>query len=235
MNTSDIMCMTYPGNSQRAARIYGEAFRMGLEFISDNRVPGAVAEFGTYQGFGTLLLADLIREYAIEHDEYSDQPQRHLYVFDSFAGLPGSGEAGDTESYAVRAGAWAKGTVACPPGTQERLRGELATRLGEGTWTIIPGYYEDTLDSGTDIPELALVNLDCDLYQSTYVVLDYLMTRDLLPDGAILYFDDFNCNRANPAYGQRRVLSVMSQKFPGYELEPWHNYGWHGRAFIVHR
>ena len=236
MTDLSVACATYPGDVARARHIYGEVFRMGFEFIFGNRVPGAIAEFGTYEGFTALMLADLVGEFAADQENYSDQPQRHLYVFDSFCGFPASDNPADKDSYAVADfGSWVEGEDASPPGTEEMLRKELAERLGANQCTIVKGYYESTLTPDLPLSELALVNLDCDLYQSTYVVLDHLMGNSLLPDGALLYFDDFNCNRASPRYGQRRVVADLAVQYPQYDLEHWHNYGWHGRAFVVHR
>ena len=67
---------------------------------------------------------------------------------------------------------------------------------------------EETAKSGSAkiTREVAIANLDCDLYASSVQVLDHLLGRRLLPDGAVLLLDDYNCNRANPRFGMRRAM-----------------------------
>ena len=230
-----IVCASYPGRPDRARQVYGELFRRAFEFVYDNRVPGAIAEFGVYRGFTAMLLADLIVEFGTAQHLYPDAERRPLCLYDSFTGLPATTHAADRESYAVAAGAWGPGTVASPQNTEERVRRELRGRLGEDGWSVVPGFYEDTLTAESLPDEVAVVNLDCDLYESTLVVLDRLLGHGRLPDGALVCFDDWNLNRANNRYGQRRALVEAARRHPQVELEPWLSYGWHGQAFVTHR
>lgn len=227
---------TYITN-ERARRIYGETFRLCLEYIYGEHVPGAIAEFGTFEGFSALLLAELIAEFSCEVEFYGTVEQRHLYVYDSFAGFPESTDPVDAASYEVtETGYWRAGEDASPPGTQEMLRAEFARILGEGRWTIVPGMYADTLQSSSLAGPIALVNLDCDLYASTSQVLDHLLATRALPDGAVLLCDDYNCNRANPRFGQQRALrECFARAGDVYSYSEFLRYGWHGRAFFVHR
>ena len=54
---------------------------------------------------------------------------------------------------------------------------------------IVPGWFEDTLP-GRELPDhdALVVNVDCDLYSSARVVLDWL--EDHLRPGTLVYFDD---------------------------------------------
>jgi hypothetical protein len=96
--------------------------------------------------------------------------------------------------------------------------------------------YEDSLVSHPLPEQIAIANLDCDLYGSTVTVLHHLLGRRLLPDGAVLLMDDYNCNRANPRFGMRRAMRECFAATDGfYEYSEFLRYGWHGRAFFVHR
>lgn len=223
----------------RAREIYGEMFRLAYEYVWGEHIPGAIAEFGCFEGFSSLLLADLLAEFQ-EPDTaafYARTLPRHLYVYDSFSGFPASTNKVDAVSYElVDTGYWREHEDASPPGTEEMLREEFGRRLGPEGWTIVKGLYSDSLRSNPLTGEVAIANLDCDLWSSTVEVLDHLLGRRLLPDGAVLMMDDYNCNRANPRFGMRRAMGECFARTDGfYDFSEFRSYGWHGRSFFVHR
>ncbi len=224
-------------DTRRARQIYGEAFRLTFEYVYGSHIPGAVAEFGCFEGFSSLLLADLIVEFNAQTEFYSAIFPRHLYIYDSFEGFPKSANPVDSISYEVAdSGYWREHEDASPPGTEEMLRRELSKRLDSSGWTIVRGMYSDSLVSAPITEPVAITNLDCDLYSSSVEVLDHLLGRRLLPDGAVLLMDDYNCNRANPRFGMRRALRECFARTDGfYTYSEFLRYGWHGRAWFVHR
>lgn len=224
-------------DQDRARKVYGDAFRATFEYVYGCHIPGAVAEFGCFQGFSSLLLADLMVEFDAQTEFYATLHQRHLYVYDSFEGFPKSVDPVDVVSYeVVDTGYWREHEDAAPPGTEQMLRREFAARFGPEGWTVVRGLYEDSLLSDPITREVAIANLDCDLYASSVQVLDHLLGNRLLPDGAVLLMDDYNCNRANPRFGMRRAMRECFARTDGfYEHSEFLRYGWHGRAFFVHR
>lgn len=224
-------------DTRRATEIYSEAFRSTFEYVYGCHIPGAIAEFGCFEGFSSLLLADLIVEFDAQTEFYSTLHPRHMYVYDSFEGFPKSTNAVDSISYEViDTGYWREHEDASPPGTEEMLRREFAHRFGETGWTVVRGMFEDSLASTPIQREVAIANLDCDLYASSVQVLDHLLGDKLMPDGAVLLMDDYNCNRANPRFGMRRAMRECFARTDGfYEYSEFLRYGWHGRAFFVHR
>jgi O-methyltransferase len=227
---------TYNDN-ERARKVYGEAFRTAFEYVYGSHIPGAVAEFGCYEGFSSLLLADLLVEFDAQSDFYAKIFPRHLYVYDSFTGFPKSTNKVDSISYEVAdSGYWRENEDASPPGTEEFLREEFGRRFGPTGWSVVRGMFEDSLVEHPVGHDVAIANLDCDLYSSSVEVLDHLLRRQLLPDGAVLLLDDYNCNRANPRFGMRRAMRECFARTDGlYEYSEFLRYGWHGRAFFVHR
>ncbi|GAB3478416.1 TylF/MycF/NovP-related O-methyltransferase [Amycolatopsis cihanbeyliensis] len=225
------------GDPRRAREIYGEAFRLTFEYVYGSHIPGAVAEFGCFEGFSSLLLADLIAEFRAETEFYARTFSRHFYVYDSFQGFPESTNNVDSISYEVAdSGYWREHEDAAPPGTEEMLRAEFTRRIGDTGWTIVPGMFSDSLRSTPLTEDVAIANLDCDLYSSSVEVLDHLLGGRLLPDGAVLLMDDYNCNRANPRFGMRRAMRECFARTDGfYDYSEFLRYGWHGRAFFVHR
>jgi O-methyltransferase len=235
---SSVENATY-ADKERARRIYGEVFRLTFEYVYGSHIPGAVVEFGCFEGFSSLLLADLIAEFREDSVAgfYAKTFPRNLYVYDSFAGFPASKNVVDAISYEVAdSGYWTESQDSSPPGTEAMLRREFARVIGDTGWTIVKGMYSDTLASTPLTEEVAVANLDCDLYASTVDVLDHLLGRRLLPDGAVLLMDDYNCNRANPRFGMRRAMRECFARTDGfYDYSEFLRYGWHGRAFFVHR
>ncbi|RKT82961.1 Macrocin-O-methyltransferase (TylF) [Saccharopolyspora antimicrobica] len=224
-------------DQRRATEIYGEAFRCAFEYVYGSHIPGSVVEFGCFEGFSTLLLADLMVEFDAETEFYAKIFDRGLHVYDSFEGFPKSTDVVDAISYEVSdSGYWAEHEDASPPGTEELLRAELARRFGDSGWSVVRGMFEDTLVSHPLTEPVAIANLDCDLYASSVQVLDHLLGNRLLPDGAVLLLDDYNCNRANPRFGMRRAMRECFARTDGfYDYSEFLRYGWHGRAFFVHR
>ncbi len=50
-------------------------------------------------------------------------------------------------------------------------------------------------------------------------MLDRLLDFNLLKDGTLLVFDDFNCNRANPKMGERRALAESFGRRIGFLIQ----------------
>lgn len=224
-------------DQERARQVYGEAFRRAFEYVYGCHIAGAVAEFGCFEGFSALLLADLMVEFDAMTDFYAVVHRRHFYVYDSFEGFPRSTNRVDAISYeVVDTEYWQEHEDASPPGTEEMLRREFAARFRPDHWSVVKGFYEHTLAETPITHEVAVANLDCDLYASSVQVLDHLLGRKLLPDGAVLLMDDYNCNRANPRFGMRRAMRECFARTDGfYEFSDFFGYGWHGRAFVAHR
>jgi len=224
-------------NKARAERVYGDAFRQVFEYVWGSHIPGSVAEFGCYEGFSALMLADLMLEFDAQDDFYTKIFPRSIYVYDSFEGFPKSTNKVDAISYEVAdSGYWRESEDASPPGTEEMLRSEFARRFRPEQWHVVRGMFSDSLVSSPIKEQIAIANLDCDLYSSSVEVLDHLLMNKLLPDGAVLLMDDYNCNRANPRFGMRRAMRECFARTEGfYEYSEFLRYGWHGRAFFVHR
>lgn len=79
----------------------------------------------------------------------------------------------------------------------------------------------------------AIVNIDCDLYESARVVLRFI--ESLLTEGTVLIFDDWYTFRGNPNLGEQRAFrewtaTLTDWIFTEYQKEgPWRN------SFIANR
>ncbi len=100
---------------------------------------------------------------------------------------------------------------------------------------IVEGFYEDSLASPERISldRVAVAWVDCDLYDSTVPVLDFLAPR--LAHGAVLFFDDWYCFKGSPEQGEARACREWLERNPDISLVPWHKFHWAGRSFLVQR
>lgn len=188
-------------------------------FAANNRVAGDYLEFGVFEG-GTFVEAwRAARRYG---------HSARLHAFDSFQGLPEPEGADRGEQF--RAGQY----TASRDTFERRLRrsGVEMARV-----TVTPGFFDATLTperrAEIDLVSAAIAWVDCDLYESTIPVLEFL--TDVLVDGSVLCFDDWYCFKGHPDRGERRACSEWLERETGLQLTAYHTFGWAGQSFIVHR
>jgi len=211
---------------EKATKVYTEAFEKAFEFIVLNRIQGDIAEFGTLEGFTASVLAKFMKEnnYLVD-----------IHLFDSFEGLPKISNEIDRNSYEVNSyNVWKEGSMAVGVDIPVLIRNRLQNFLPNNKIHIHKGFFKDTFQPKILKNKLSLVNIDCDLYQSSKEVLSKLFEYDLVQDGMILLFDDFNCGRANPNFGERRALKEVMEDNKNYSYSLFYYYGWHGAAIILH-
>ena len=209
----------YPSCFLRTKIQVADALATGIDYISASRVPGDVAEFGIGSGWTSAVL---VRSF------WPDQ-RRHLHLFDSFERLPEAGTI-DQDSPMVKSGLWGKGDC------NWNFSPEILTRLLKqedpaAEFTIYQGWFSAVIGKFSEDTKLAMVHLDCDLYQSTIDVLDALFQRRLLSSGALLLFDDWTCNQCSPVFGQQRAWSEAISKYNVRYMD----YGFYsnaGRRFV---
>jgi hypothetical protein len=95
------------------------------------------------------------------------------------------------------------------------------------------GFYSETLKQPLNV-KTAIVHIDCDLYQSTVEVLWALYSNNVFQDGCVLMFDDWNCNKASPNYGERKAFQEFLEKQDRYTSSLFFTYGFNGASFFLH-
>jgi hypothetical protein len=212
--------------SERAEQVIGESFRRCFEYVKCVLYSGDVLEFGTFRGYTAKRMARLMAEM---------QFPGKLWLYDSFEGLPDCNVEGDRDSYEVQSNkVWFEGCMALDKGIEHRIQRALLEYLPSERLSITKGFFDQTFDAHHPTEPAALVHVDCDLYSSSRFVLDRLLDFNLLKDGTLLVFDDFNCNRANPKMGERRALAESFGRQDRFTYSPFFSYGWHGQVFFVH-
>ncbi len=190
-------------------------------YLAGANVPGDYLEFGVYRG-------DTFR-HAYEVLSISF-PGMRFFAFDSFQGLP---EPSGIDARNGYTGNFRKGEFSC---SEEEFRNGLAaSRVDLSRVVTVRGWFADTLKPEKTheygIDRVAFAWIDCDLYESTVPVLDFLGPR--LAVGSVLAFDDWRCYRNHPDFGEQRACREWLDSNPRLHLNKLLSFGWHGIAFTV--
>ncbi|MGO8776978.1 MAG: glycosyltransferase [Terracidiphilus sp.] len=204
------------------------AVAQSLALASSHDLPGDYYEFGLWRGYSFWHAQQAARELGLS--------RMHFWGFDSFAGVPDAeGTEAPPPGHDATRGGVKKGAFSC---SKDQVIANL-TKYGVD-WsrtTLIEGWYDQSLTpelkQSLGLKPLAVALIDCDLYASTVPVLAFL--ADLLQEGSILLFDDWNLFDASDAMGERKAFLEFREAHPNWEAETYINFGWHGQAFIMHR
>jgi predicted O-methyltransferase YrrM len=149
-----------------------------LTGIVTDPLPGNIIECGVYRAGTTVLLARVLKTRRIT---------RTIYALDSFSGF-----TGEIDDEVQRGQVIEAGRVAFTANSLAYVRRKIAVLGFEDVIRLVPGYFEETLDTVQDRFCLALI--DCDLEQSV----EFCLTRlwDRIVDGGWVVVDDY----ANPGY-----------------------------------
>ena len=224
-------CFVHFGQA-RGEAVYREAFLRAFEYVASSGIVGDYMEFGVLGGFTARIVCEHLRDMGM---------LRNVHLFDSFEGLPPFTSPVDAGSYdiAVR-GVWADNM--CFPADFVAALGEPIDRhIHRGLSEVISadrvrirrGYFSDTLQQPIGA-KAAVVHIDCDLYQSTREVFTRLYETDVFQDGCVLMFDDWNCFKASPYFGERRAFREFLAEQDRFEASAWFTYGFNGAAFFLH-
>ena len=159
----------------------------------------SILEFGTNEGYGFRKLL-----YAVRYVGMEDRVVCH--GFDTFTGMPEPSDRRDLNIVANRT-AWSKGQFR---GGYDELWGyceknysSFALHRGVFVQTLTPRFLE-TLSEYRP----CLVWIDCDFYSSAHTVIQRLIPY--LPNGCIVYFDEFEFNYGSRFTGEARVVHELN-------------------------
>lgn len=212
--------------------------RTAAQFITWNQVPGDYFEFGVYQGESFAASYHAIQNLRRRHSRKgflgeSNAPEFQQWLaekprfiaFDSFEGLPDGPE--------VRHADYKVGAFAC--GEDDFRRNIAAEGVDMNDVITVKGFYDKTLHAETKqrhrISKVAVAMIDCDLYESTVPVLDFL--TDLVQQGTILIFDDWFRFKGSPDQGEQRAFREWQERNPHLELIEFWREGPQAVSFLV--
>ena len=210
------------GSEARNCQAIADRLLFAVQYVAGASVEGDVAEFGCMTGRTALVLSAAMASFRL---------QRRLHLFDSFEGLPESTSEPDQSSFHVKDGVWAPGT--CKGISPAALRTRCAQHLKDDQILIYEGWFRDTVSRIPVGTRFGLLHVDCDLYESAMDALDHVFRNRLVTEGAVLLFDDWNCNRASNDLGERKAWQELTAKYQ-IRFSDGGDYGWAGHKVTVH-
>lgn len=191
------------------------------EYLLGAQVPGDYYEFGVYQGttfaHANKLLASLF-------------PEMRFIACDSFEGLPVPSGIDAKDGYTSH---FYGRQFLCTE--QDFLANLRRAAVDLDRVLTIQGWFNQSLNDKTrsqrSLGKVAFAWIDCDLYESTVPVLEFI--TPMLSAGCALLFDDWRCFRNLPEFGQQRAVREWLQANPRIKLAELLSFGWNGQVFTV--
>lgn len=167
--------------------------RAAVEHVLGNGVRGDLVEAGVWRGGVCIFMRALLDIYR--------EPDRRVWVADSFQGMPESTEAGDRELALDQFNDILAVSQKDVEGNFRRY-GLLDDRV-----VFLNGWFKDTLPSAP-IEKIAVLRMDADLWSSTTDILNALYAR--VSVGGIIVVDDYSlpvCAQAVREFRQKKGIS----------------------------
>lgn len=196
-------------------------FRHTFDFLTDNRVRGDYHEYGCHRCRTFRMALTEARRHNLADMKF--------FAFDSFEGLP------DTKSD-TSVEIWKRGALT----TSEEAFMSMVREHGIYVDRVktTKGFYSDSLtkelrEKFLDTEnKVALVNVDCDLYESAVPVFEFI--EPLLQEGSVIYIDDlFAGYKGVPTKGVARAFLEFQRK-SRWKFVRHLNIGWWGRSYIAY-
>jgi hypothetical protein len=197
------------------------AIDMLTDYLVGAQLDGDYLEFGVYEGrtfsYACRMMAPLF-------------PKMRFVALDSFEGLPAPRDIDAAEGYTS---SFTAGEFSC---SEDQFKANMqAAQVPADRVLTVKGWFDDTLrpagPAATAVRSVAAAWIDCDLYESTIPVLDFLTSR--IEVGTVLLFDDWHCFRNRPDRGEQRACAEWLARNTSLQLRPFISFGFHGQAFTV--
>jgi hypothetical protein len=198
-----------------------DAIDMLADYLVGTQIPGDYCEFGVFRGttfsYAFKVIAPLF-------------PDMRFAAFDSFEGLPAPSGLDATDGYTS---GFHQGQFSS---TEQEFTANLTTAGVDLDRVLVwKGWFDNTLTkdgpAARALGKVAAAWIDCDLYESTVPVLDFLTER--LSVGSVLLFDDWRCFRNLEDFGEQRACREWLERNPRIKLNPFISFGFHGNSFTV--
>ncbi len=208
--------------------------------IAKEKIEGDYLEFGVFTGNSFIQSYNFIKKVFEEQKKYKGiRTEKDLkdiegiwrkmrfFAFDSFQGLP------ELRGIDKQTKLFDKGKYACTEGNFKKNLVKAGVPLDKVV--TIPGWFEQTCTKETiekySMKKAAIIHLDCDLYESTKTVLDFV--KPLLIDGTIIIFDDWYLFRGNPNLGEQRAFHEWKKTVEDWTFTEYQKEGPFRNSFIA--
>ena len=197
------------------------ALEYAFKFIAKQKVIGDYLEFGVFEGKSFINAYQAALKNSLFYINF--------YAFDSFQGLPLVAEI-DQEGLCR----FERGMFAC---SLDQFKKNIQKKGGVKKSDlfkikIIDGWYKDTLNNdlkkNLPLKKAAVVLIDCDLYESTVTVLEFI--TDYIQKGTIILFDDWFIF---PNGGEKRALGEWLKNHSNIRVKEFYKFGYAGNSFLV--
>jgi len=169
-----------------------------LEDVLLRNVPGDIMETGVWRGGGSIFMRGLLKEYGVAN--------RKVYVCDSFEGLPRP----NAQAYPVDKVDLSY-TLTDLAVSLEKVKDNFARYdLLDDQVVFVKGFFSDTMPTLGHVDKLAVLRLDGDMYESTWVVLQHMY--DKVSPGGYIIVDDFclrTCRLAIMEFRDRNGITAQ--------------------------
>ena len=212
-----------------------DAFKTCIRFINYEKVMGDVCEFGVYTGRSFATLAHLHNTYGVTENRVNaqDTPTRTFYGFDSWEGLPA-----DSENHPR----WVQGLFKCNHSyhptiaqqdvvTPEHVSAFFKSVGIDTPHVLVKSSYDELDKLPETINSIALCHIDCDLFDSTKIVLNLIKSK--LVNGSIIMFDDWYNYKGDPTKGEQRAFREFLQENTHIHAEEFIRYATFCKAFVM--
>ena len=169
----------------------------GARYVVQSNIPGGFVECGCSRGGSAALLGLTLQRM---------ETHRPIWLFDTFEGLPApTSQDPDFEIAELYTGTCA--------GTLEGVRGLFTELHLMQEAHFVKGLFQETL-TATPLPQIALLHLDGDWYESVKVCLENLY--DKVAPGGVIQFDDYGywkgARKAVDEFLEYRKIEVPLQR-----------------------
>ena len=193
---SDVLDLMGPGGVNLAAEL-------AMSWCKRGSRPGRdYLEFGTFRGKSFVVFFRAAEKYGLE--------DMRFFGFDSFEGLPETPTCARPNENTSKA-AFAAGNYVCS--REEFTNILIRNGVDMESVTLIPGFYSQTLTESLKrelaIEAAAIVNIDCDIYESTVDVLSFV--TGFFRNGSLVLFDDWLAYDGHPRRGEQRACRRMAR------------------------
>lgn len=204
------------------------------QFVVFNQVEGDYLEFGIKKGKSfTQAYLDMIRfrYYLPKWVPYLKKDIR-FFAFDSFQGLP---KPSGLDATAKTPQHWVEGGGSLGGSERSFIDALKKENVDLSQVIVVKGLFQDTLTDELKakhhLRKTCLVHIDCDYYESTVPVLNFI--TDLLAEGTVIVFDDWFRYKNNPNFGEQRACKEWLKRNPQIRLTELAKHRSHSIAFIV--
>jgi O-methyltransferase len=163
------------------------------ELVNQTQVPGDFVECGTFKGGSAAVISTELT------------PERKLWLFDSFEGLPDVAEVDGAESKE-----W---VGKCRAAEADVIAALTTVGAAPDQYFLRKGWFQDTFQQ--QLPErVALLHCDADWYDSVLLTLETFYER--IPPGGVVVLDDFGwwegCREAFYEFCQRHSEKPLLER-----------------------